>query len=76
MVLQSFAEPVDHHPVRVVVSAAGMVGGDQIRDVVLSDTIPLKQQLHEPSELGGETENPFDLNELGAIRHCDIIDNT
>lgn len=76
MVLQSFAQAIHHHPVRVVVLAAGVVGGDQAGDVVLSDTIPLKQQLQEPSELGGETESSFDLNELCAISHCYIIDNT
>jgi hypothetical protein len=26
--------------------------------------------------LGGETESSFDLNELCAISHCYIIDNT
>ena len=76
MVPHPGTQPVDRHAVGVVVWPGGMERGDQVGDVGLPNTVIGQEQLQQPRQLRRETENLFDLNELSAISHCYIIDNT
>jgi hypothetical protein len=69
-------QSIDRHPVGVVVWPGGMERGNQLGDVGLPNTVLGQEQLQQPRQLRRETENLFDLNELSAISHCYIIDNT
>jgi len=72
---QARAQPIHHHAVSIVVFAPSVEGRDQLGQVFLPHTILLQQQLQKLRQLRRQTQYPFDLNELLAFSHGDIIDN-